>query len=359
MQQLYLTPSPSQLFLRYYRTASGFWRGKKGMFAWGLLFLLIFLIFFQLVIQYLINFWNRDFFNALDARDTAQLWKEAGLFFPLAFSSIFIAIVNVWAKMTVQRGWREWLSKRLVEYWLKDNNYRKITIFRNNRLNSEYRIAEDARVATDMPIDLFLGLLQSILTAATFISVLWQVGGDLHLQMYGFPITIPGYLVISAVGYSALLTGSMVVVGRHLTETVEAKNHSEAEFRSAASRLREHGEQIIHLAREKEEAEAVETTLNNVIEQWRLLCWQLMRTTFIAHGNGLIAPIVGLLFCTPKFLLEGMSLGQVVQAAAAFVTVQASFNWLMDNYPKIADWLSSANRVAFLLLALDEIEEKK
>jgi putative ATP-binding cassette transporter len=53
-----------------------------------------------------------------------------------------------------------------------------------------------------------------------------------------------------------------------------------------------------------------------------------------------------------------MSLGEVVQAAAAFVTVQSCFNWLVDNYPRIADWRSSANRVGFLLVALDEIEKE-
>jgi putative ATP-binding cassette transporter len=36
----------------------------------------------------------------------------------------------------------------------------------------EYRIAEDARVATDLPIDLLLVLLSSVLVAITFIGVL-------------------------------------------------------------------------------------------------------------------------------------------------------------------------------------------
>ena len=39
-----------------------------------------------------------------------------------------------------------------------------------------------------------------------------------------------------------------------------------------------------------------------------------------------------------------MTLGEVMQASTAFVTVQQSFNWLMENYPKLADWTASANR---------------
>jgi vitamin B12/bleomycin/antimicrobial peptide transport system ATP-binding/permease protein len=50
-----------------------------------------------------------------------------------------------------------------------------------------------------------------------------------------------------------------------------------------------------------------------------------------------------------------MSLGELTQAAAAFVTVQAAFNWLLDNYQRLADSRSSAERLATLLFALDEL----
>ena len=50
-----------------------------------------------------------------------------------------------------------------------------------------------------------------------------------------------------------------------------------------------------------------------------------------------------------------MSLGEVTQAAAAFVTVQAAFNWLVDNYPRLADWTSSANRVGSLIASLNRL----
>jgi len=51
-----------------------------------------------------------------------------------------------------------------------------------------------------------------------------------------------------------------------------------------------------------------------------------------------------------------MTLGELTQAAVAFVTVQGAFNWLVDNYQRSADWISSVNRVATFLLALDEVE---
>ena len=51
-----------------------------------------------------------------------------------------------------------------------------------------------------------------------------------------------------------------------------------------------------------------------------------------------------------------MTLGEVVQAAAAFVIVQGALNWFVDNYQRLADLLSSVNRVSSLLVALDKLE---
>jgi putative ATP-binding cassette transporter len=65
---------------------------------------------------------------------------------------------------------------------------------------------------------------------------------------------------------------------------------------------------------------------------------------------------VPLLLCAPKYLAGTMSLGDVMQAATAFVAVQAAFNWLVDNYPRLADWKASAVRVGSLLRSLDVLE---
>ena len=54
-----------------------------------------------------------------------------------------------------------------------------------------------------------------------------------------------------------------------------------------------------------------------------------------------------------------MSLGELTQAAAAFVVLQGAFNWVVDNYQRVADWRASAHRVATLLIAIDELEVKE
>jgi vitamin B12/bleomycin/antimicrobial peptide transport system ATP-binding/permease protein len=54
-----------------------------------------------------------------------------------------------------------------------------------------------------------------------------------------------------------------------------------------------------------------------------------------------------------------MSLGEVMQAASAFTIVQSAFNWLVDNYPRLADWTASARRVSSLMVSLDNLERSE
>ena len=121
--QAYVAPDEGQLLSRFWQSASGFWKGRSAWRAWLLVVLLIATVLLQLWTQYGLNFWNRDFFDAIGRRDAADLWTQALRFVPLAAASIFLAIFSVWCRMTMQRTWREWLSNRLYDYWLENDRY--------------------------------------------------------------------------------------------------------------------------------------------------------------------------------------------------------------------------------------------
>jgi putative ATP-binding cassette transporter len=68
-------------------------------------------------------------------------------------------------------------------------------------------------------------------------------------------------------------------------------------------------------------------------------------------------PVLPILLCAPKYVAGSMTLGEVMQASSAFVIVQVAFNWLVDNYPRLADWTASARRLGSLLVSLDRLEQ--
>ncbi|MBI5260277.1 MAG: ABC transporter [Bradyrhizobium sp.] len=349
------TTDPRQDWIRFWASASGFWRGLGAWRVWLLCVVLLSIVGLQLYVQFRFNYWNRDFFDALERRDPGRLQFQALLLLPLCGASIALAVTSVWGRMTVQRMWRKWLTNHLIQYWTENERYARLAQVQSELQIPEYRIAEDARIATDAPIDLALGAVSSLLTAFIFIQVLWGVGGDVTFNAFGLSARIPGYLVISVVLYSSLITGTMVLVGSPLTQVIQTKNQTEAELITAAHQLRDIGEG--HAPKEDESSvkEGIHDAVRNVLKQWRRLCWRLMRMTLVSHGNSLLAPIIGLILCAPKFLAGTMTLGELTQAAAAFTLVQSSFNYLVDNYGRVADWISSVERVGRLLISLDRL----
>ena len=57
--------------------------------AWPLVVLLVATVLLQLWVQYRLNFWNRDFFDAIGRRDAAGVWEQALRFVPLAAAQYF------------------------------------------------------------------------------------------------------------------------------------------------------------------------------------------------------------------------------------------------------------------------------
>ncbi len=348
----------NQDWTRFWASASGFWRGLGSWRIWLLCIALLIVVVLQLYVQFRFNYWNRDFFDALERRNSVRLQYEAFLLLPLCSASIALAVASVWGRMTVQRKWREWLTNHLIHYWTENDRYARLAQVQSEEQIPEYRIAEDVRIATDAPIDFALGVVSSLLTALIFLQVLWEVGGDASFTISGVGFWVPGYLVISVVFYSGVVTAAMILVGSPLTRVIQIKNQAEAELITAAHLLRDIGEGVTPKDNEPQVKRGLREAVRNVLEQWRRVCWRLVRMTLVSHGNSLLAPIMGLILCAPKFLTGTMTLGELTQAAAAFTLVQSSFNYLVDNYGRVADWISSLERVGGLLLALDRLNHK-
>src|SRR6476620_1954236 len=345
------------LVRRFWHSARGFWSARRSWkVAWLMTACLIALVVGQLVFSYQLNLWNKTIFDALEKKDSATVLRQALIFIPLAAGSIAVAVAVVYARMRMQRRWRAWLTEHSMTRWLAKGRYYQLNLIEGDHKNPEARIQDDIRIATEQPVDFAVGILSAVLTSVTFMGVLWSVGGSLTIGAGASAITIPGYLVIAVVLYCVIISGLMMVIARSFVPTAERKNQVEAEFRFALTRVREYGESIAILGGEKEERAGLDKLLSKVIVTWAKMAGQYMRTMFVSHGNFVIASVIPIILCAPKYLAGEMSLGTVMQAAAAFIQVQYAFNWIVDNYPRLAEGTASARRASNLLVAVDSLE---
>jgi putative ATP-binding cassette transporter len=349
------TASPRELTWRYWKSALGFWRRGGSSVAWPLTIGIVVLLIASLGADLALNRWNKWFFDALEQKSSGDLLKQALVFIPLAAASVAMGVTNVYLRMTMQRSWRAWMNTHVLDYWLARYRYYQLNLVRGAPQNPEYRISEDLRVATDAPVDFAVGLFTALLSAMAFIVVLWTIGGSLSFSLFGIKVTVPGFLVLGAIAYALLGSGAMLAIGRQFVTVAEGKNQGEAEYRYVLQRVRENGESIALLGGESEERAGLDRSFVTVFKRWRDLCFQHMRTTVVSHTSGLVVYTVPVVLAAPKYLDGSMSLGAVMQAASAFVIVQKAFGWIVDNYPRFADWTASARRVASLLTSLDAL----
>jgi vitamin B12/bleomycin/antimicrobial peptide transport system ATP-binding/permease protein len=346
-------PSPLHSF---WQSAAGFWGGRGTRESWVLSGILLFIVLASLGASYGMNSWNRVIFDGLQKRDSHTVVMLSLLYLPLLAGSVLLTLMQLWARMTIQRRWRGWLNSHLIDRWLKNGRYYHLNVVGGAIKNPECRIADDVRIATEAPIEFATGATSAVLSAAMFIVVLWTVGGAFTVHIGETPFTVPGFLVVAAVIYAAVASGAMLVAGRRLITVSENKDQAEAEYRYALTRVRENAEGIALLRGDAEERRGVDKSFKTVLGAWRGLCIQTIRTTIVSQTSGYVAPILPIILCAPKFLDSSMTLGEVMQAASAFAIVQSALNWVVDNYPRLAEWAASARRVASLKASLDALE---
>ena len=345
-------PAPRGTVRTYWRLAGGYWHGATARRAWTLSFLTIVLVIANIAVQYGINRWNAFFFNSLERKQADVVLSAIGLFAVLAMLASAIGVFQLLARMRLQVYWRQWLTEQLTERWLSNQRFYRLSIAAPDLDSPEFRIADDARIAIEPIVEFGGGITNALLTALVFFGVLWTVGGSATVA----GVTVPGFMVLAAAGYSLLMSGSMVLFGRPLIARIETKNAAEAALGAEMVRVRENAESIALIGGEADETRGIRDKLAVLVAAWLAAINQLARMTWLMGRNGVVAPVFPLLLCAPKYLAGEMTLGSLMQTAAAFVQVQVALNWLFDNYPRIAEWLASAGRITALWGAFSDLD---
>src|SRR6185312_7645549 len=171
--------------------------------------------------------------------------------------------------------WRQWLVQRLASRWLDEQRFYRLSIAAPDLDAPEFRIAEDARIATEPVIDFGYGITNAVLTAAVFFGVLWSASGTANL----FGWHIPGFMVYAAIVYSIVMSTSMVLFGRALINRIEQRNRGEAQLRYEMGRVRENAESIAMIGGADDEKEGLATTMRGVGKAWTRVVAQQAKLT--------------------------------------------------------------------------------
>ena len=295
----------------FWRFAGGFWLGTTRFTAWALTLGLACFLVLSTAATVAMNHWNRWFFDSLEARDVGSVTNSIGVFALIVLAMAAIGVGIVLVRETLQVRWRAWLVRRLVDRWLSNRRFYHLNVTGKEPPNPEYRISDDTRWATEPLVDLGIGLVLAVVSAAAFISILWSVGGSITFDPGTGPITIPAYMVWVALAYGTIASGLMLWVGSPLVGFVGRKNEAEGYFRFGMMRIRDNAETVALMNGAPYEQAVLERFYRTVVARWMAIVWQHGHLTWITNASGPMIPVVPLLFAAPKYLAGELTLGQV------------------------------------------------
>jgi putative ATP-binding cassette transporter len=296
--------------------------------------------------QIRLNRWNQPFYDALSHRNFTEFLVQLGIFGVIAGALLALNVAQRWFTEMLKLKLRQGLVHDLIENWMVTGRAFRLANAGAIGVNPDQRMHEDARHLTELSADLGVGLLQDSILLFAFISILWTLSSDFAFHIDGRVITVPGYMVWAAIIYSGSASLLSYWVGRDLINRNADRYAREADLRFSLVRVNEHIDAIGLASGEADEARRLEIDLASVLEAMRRLVTGLTNLTWITAGYGWSTLIAPILVAAPLYFQGTLSFGGLMMASGAFMQVQSSLRWFVDNFSTIADWRATLLRVA-------------
>ena len=306
--------------------------------------------------QIRLNQWNKPFYDALSRRDLRDFFFELGVFFLIAGCLLVLNVAQRWLVETLQYKLREGLVGSLLQDWMLPRRAFWLANAGTMGVNPDQRIHEDARKLCELSADLAVGLFQASILFGTFAGVLWVLSSGFTFRIGDRDYAIPGFMLWAAIIYSS--AGSLLSywVGRGLVDRNAERYAREADLRFSLVRVNEHVDDISLAAGEADEKRRIDLHLRNVLDATRRIVMGHTNLTWVTAGFGWVTIVAPILVAAPLYFTGKVSFGGLMMAAGAFIQVQSSLRWFVDNFSTIADWRATLLRVASFRRAVLDID---
>jgi vitamin B12/bleomycin/antimicrobial peptide transport system ATP-binding/permease protein len=353
-----MRPKPN-ITLTAWHLAKSYLRSEEKNSAWGLLVAVVALNLGNVCISVQINEWNKAFYNALQAFNSSELFRQLGIFGILVTLSISMSIYALYLSQLLQIRWRRWLTRRYLDAWLADRAYYQLQLGCTAD-NPDQRIAEDLNQFTTYVLSLSVGLVTSVTSLVSFLIILWGLSGpaEIPIATWG-TLHIPGYLVWAALFYASAGTWLTIKVGRPLVSLNFARQRFEADFRFSLMRFRENAESVAPYGGEPVELRVFHERFDSVFENFRLIMKRQRRLAWFTSGYAQVAVIFPVVVVAPRYFTKQIGLGSLMQVVNAFSFVQNSLSFIVNSYADIAALQAVTQRLSGFEERLLAVQQSK
>ncbi len=292
------------------------------------------------VVQVFLSYTMRDFITALSQRDRVGWVRGIWKFIAVCFVSVPVGVLYRYSQERLSLAWRRWLTQILIKRYFFNRAYYRIRASETVD-NPDQRIAEDVKLFTTGVLNFFLVIVNSLVTLAAFLGVLWAVSGKLV-----------GILFI----YATVGTVVSMLFGRRLVGLYFNQYQKEATFRYGLVRVRDAAESIAFFRGEKREHRDLIARLDDALENSFWIIGWTRNLGFFANSYNYLALIIPGLVVGPMFIRGTVEFGVVTQAEGAFASVLAAVSIIIAQIEGLSSFTAGIRRLGDLWDNLDEFD---
>jgi peptide/bleomycin uptake transporter len=303
-------------------------------FRWsvGVSAVLVFLLWFQVQLDVMINGWFGTFYNMLQqalakpgAITLEQFMGQQATFAGIAMVYIFTAVLTAFLTSHYVFRWRSAMNDFYVAHW---SRLRHIE-------GASQRVQDDTQRFATTVEGLGASLVSALMTLLAFLPILWGLSSYVkELPLVGH---IPQALVFVAILWAAVGTAALALAGIRLPGLEFRNQRVEAAYRKEL------------VLGEDDPARAEPPTLHALFRDVRSNYFRLylnfLYFNVVRYGYlqaGVLVPYIAL---GPTIVAGGLTLGVLTQTTRAFGRVEDSFQYLVKSWTTIVSLISIYKRL--------------
>ncbi len=315
---------------------AAFWMafGRTRWARWSVLgsCLIIFVVWFQVHIDVMINEWFGGFYNTIqqalgepNSVSSEEYYGYLFTFMKLAGISITVSVLNSFFVSHYVFRWRTAMNDYYMSVW---DQVRHIE-------GASQRVQEDTMRFASITEGLGVRFIDSVMTLIAFLPILWGLSSFVKVLPYFGEVAFA--LVWVAVLWSAFGTMLLAVAGIRLPGLEFRNQRVEAAYRKELVL----GEDDVNAC----QPPTIRNLFDNVRTNYFRLYFNYMYFNVVRYSYLQVGVILPYIVLGPTILAAGFTLGVMQQTLRAFGRVEGSFQFLVSSWTTIVELLSIHKRL--------------
>jgi len=311
--------------------------------AWGMLILLILLIFALVAATTYNSFIHRYLIDVIiQEKDYSKFTYTLALY---AVGLVLITLLIGFTKFIrkqISIDWYQWLNNLILNKYLKNRAYYKIN-FKTDIDNPDQRLSQEIEPITSSALSFSATLLEKVLEMVTFLIVVWSISPQIAFALLIY--TIIGNFIA-------------VYLNQELIKINQAEVESKANYSYCLTHVRNHAESIAFFQGEKQELNIIQRRFSILIKNIKeKINWERNQAIFNRGYRGIIE-FLTLLGLAPLFIRGEIDFGQIGQATTACYMFAGALEELIAEFGVSGRFSSYVERLSDFSDALEAVAKQ-